>query len=107
MFRLMKTIKEYEIESYEQAIADLKSGILGYRTYGHIEHPELLVQVYAEKGIVLDIIAGDCVCDIDDAKERGYNSIMKPQIQKQFGENIIECLYERYHLLSFMVEFEQ
>lgn len=97
-----KSVEEVERESQQQAEQDLKNGILGFRTLGLIDHPNLLVKVYKDEGIELNIVAGDFVCEQDLVNMNAYNKITQPEIEKRFGKDTFSYLDKKYDFLSFM-----
>lgn len=89
-------------QSKVQAEMDLQMGLLGLKTLGYIDEPELLEQAHQEKGIKLRIIAGDCVCSEELEEVRGYNEVMEPEIVKKLGEGYHKAIRERHYELCYL-----
>ncbi len=85
---------------------DLKEGKLRIRTFGLIRSPRFLKQAYAEKGIELEIIAGDNITSCDEAHAAGYNEVMNPEIKKRFGENVFDEIRSQYNWLTYCARLD-
>jgi len=81
--------------SYEVGKKEAESAItqnkLGWKQYGQpMAHDNLFKQVLkADYGIDLLIVAGCCVTEELTQNVKGYNEVMKTEIMKRFGKDVL------------------
>ena len=81
--------KDYPIGKAE-AQHDLADGRLAYETYGlPAPYFDEIVQLFRERYEVELRLTGGCVVIAQISEHaRGYNEIMKPEIERRFGTNV-------------------